>query len=224
MVLFLGRIAALFNPDLHLTAFEQGEVIGGVVGALLFAAVIRWAWVAKVRPGGRVRSPWILLIAVALLGINLSSHIAPASSAAAPTPPPARLPVTAFLVVTDPYTIGPAPADITKTFTDGFAAMHPESLEVRQISSNGTPVAYLIVGNIGTTTDGEYLQGLEAGFEKTAGNDAHVEAVLGHDVVVGSGTDRGMMAWAEPPYALIVYTLDLATAKEIGGAVIAAYK
>jgi hypothetical protein len=70
VVLFLGRIALLFNPSLNLTAFERGEIVGGIFGALTLGVVIRWVWI-KLRKQGRILSPWILVIAALALGSAL---------------------------------------------------------------------------------------------------------------------------------------------------------
>jgi hypothetical protein len=74
-VLFFGRVFAAIGSDEPLSAYEWGVVAGSIFGALLVGLVVRWIWV-KVRGRGRVLSPWVPIIAVVVLIVNLSRDIA----------------------------------------------------------------------------------------------------------------------------------------------------
>ena len=70
-VLFLGRVVLLVSPSAGLSAFERGQIVGRIAGAVFAGVVVRWVWV-KLRKRGRVLSPWILVVATLLLVSALS--------------------------------------------------------------------------------------------------------------------------------------------------------
>jgi hypothetical protein len=215
-VLFLGRIFILLNGSSSLSGFQQGEVIGRVVGAVVVGLVIRWVWV-KLRKGGRVLSPWILLIACASLAGGLSS------SPGLVLAPPAA-PIGTYLKVGTPYVLESAPPEFAASVDASIGELHASAVEVRQISSGSEAVAYLIVANVNADASDEFLRGVESGFEKNAGAEAHADTVNGKPVVVGSAPGGSMVLWSEAPYGLILYVADIESGKAIAASIIAAYQ
>ena len=65
-VAFFGGVYPLLSGSRTYTAEEIGRIFGAITGALLIGLFLRWV-VVRIRRGGRVLSPWILLVAVIVL-------------------------------------------------------------------------------------------------------------------------------------------------------------
>ena len=215
VVLFLGRIALLFNPSVDLSGFERGEIVGRIFGALTLGVVIRWVWI-KLRKRGRVLSPWILVIAALALGSSLARDVT--------LIPPVGAPIDTYLEVGAPYDIGPAPADVAAQFAEVFDQAGSTATEVREIREAGTPVGYLLVANVGGTAADDFLADFESGFEENAGAEASMSTISAAEVLVGTGPDFAGIVWNEPPYAVVVYSLDVDSARALATSVMAAYR
>jgi hypothetical protein len=217
-VLLLGRVLWLFDSDPSFTGFERGVIVGQLMGAVLMGFVVRWAWV-KLRKRGRVRSPWALLVATAILAANLSRV-----AGGVPAAPVATVPIDTYLMVGAPYTLGVPPASVASQFTGPLDAKGARSSAVREIHEAGELVGYLVVADIGATDDAEFVAGVVRGFEDTAGNDAQEDTIDGRTVVVGKGADSAAVIWVESPYLLALHALDIESGKILAGSVMAAYR
>lgn len=215
-LLFLGRIGLLLNSSTTLSSFEQGQLVGTIVGALLIGLVVRWVWV-KLRKRGRVRSPWIVLIACVVLLINLGRQ--PGLGAA-----PASVPIDTYLKVGTPYALSVPAPDESKQFKDALAAAGVADSEVREVKDGTETVGYLLVANLRATSSDSFMRGLERGFEENEGAEAHSDVLAGKDVVVGTGPQFTAIIWTEPPYGLVVYATDVNTGKLVAASIISAYK
>jgi len=220
-VLVFGRVLPLLNPPSGLTSYEQGfrigVVVGGVVVAILLGLAVRWAWV-RLRKRGRVRSPWILAIATIALIVGLLRDPTVGAIAGA------DLPIETYLHVGSPYALVIPPADVADGFEHGFGPA-VSNVEVREIRIGEDPVGYLVVVDAHLTeSDTEFLRGFETGFEGTPGVEAHSETIAGRSGLVGAGLESGFAAWTEPPYAIIVYAINVDSARLLATSVISAYE
>ena len=213
-VLFLGRIALLWNASL--SSFEQGELVGKIVGAVLIGLVVRWIWV-RLRKRGRVVTPWILLIATVVLALDLVRDPTIAG-------PSASVPIETYLKVGTPYALSVPAPDESKQFKDALAAAGVGDSEVREVKDGTETVGYLLVANLRATSSDSFMRGLERGFEENEGAEAHSDVIAGKDVVVGTGPQFTAIIWAEPPYGLVVYATDVNTGKLVAASIISAYK
>ncbi len=214
-VLFLGRIFVLVDPAAGLSGFERGQVVGRVAGAIFIGFVIRWVWV-KLSRRGRVLSPWILVAAALVLGSQLSRDLAAA--------PPVSSPADTYLAVGAPYVLETPTAEVAAQISEAFQRGGSSATEVREIHEDDVAIGYLLVANVGTNASDDFLAGFEDGFEENAGAEAHRDIVGGTDSLVGTGPEFAFVVWKEPPYAVVVYALDLESGKVLAESVMAAYR
>ncbi len=215
-VLFLGRIFVLIDPAAGLTGFERGQVVGRVAGAVFIGFVIRWVWV-KLSRRGRILSPWVLVVAALVLGSQLSRDIAGSTS-------PGGSPADTYLEVGAPYVLETPTPDVAGQFRELFARSGSAATEVREIHEDGVAIGYLLVANVGASASEDFLAGFESGFEENEGAEAHREVVGGTDALVGTGPEFAAVVWKEPPYAVVVYALDVESGKALAASVMAAYR
>jgi hypothetical protein len=196
-------------------AFGVGYAVGTVLAALGGGVLASWL-LAKARRRGRVLSPWILVVAIAILAYRVATTV-PAVAA------PSSVPVATYVKVEAPYEIGLAPADVVRQFDAQFGRRAVGDTHFASIEEAGEIVGYLIVGDFGLVASDRFLEGFEAGFEETAGNVAQIAVLHGRDILMGSGQVGGVAVWEERPFGLIVYAADKESAQVLAESVIEAY-
>ena len=216
-VLFFGRIYAVWSGSRTLTPYQWGEVTGTIFGAIIIGILVRWV-VVKLRHRGRVRSPWILLIAAVFLLLNLGRQPALGS------PPPADVPIGTYLEIAAPYSLGAAAPEDVEQFRSLLASGGTGESEIRVVTEGGEAVGYFVVKNFGTGSSEEFLRGLERGIEEAGAVDAETVPIGGKSAVVGSGEGFAVVFWTEPPYGLIVYATDVESGKILATAIIDGYQ
>jgi hypothetical protein len=214
---FFGRIYAVLNGSQTLTAEEIGRLVGSIVGAVVIGLFIRWA-VVRIRHRGRVRSPWVLVVAtlVLLLGVGNQPN-AGASGVSA-------VPIGSYLRIGAPYTLTTPNADETERFSATLTKSTSGAFEIRRVLEAGQLVGFLVIADLGTDASAEYRRGIEQGFKDDGGVEAHEATVAGRPVVIGARTEGAVAIWVEPPFALTVYGSDAESAQGLAAAVMAAYR
>ena len=228
-VLFFGRIYALLIGGGRLTAEEQGELVGFVIGAVIVGVVVRWI-VVRIRHRGRVLSPWILVVAALVLllnlgrGTGLGGGVAPAPSQATSPSASSAKPIDTYAVVDPPFTIEPASSDEVTEFKASFGDLG-KRMEVRRITRDGSIDGYLVIVDAGSRFPASGITLFEAGIKREDGVATERAKLAGHDVVVADIPAEGVafVGWLESPHVLIVYGLTKDSAKDMAEAVIAAY-
>lgn len=208
-ILFFGRIYAVLMSREELTAEQAGEVVGSIFAAILIGVVLRWLVIRAGRAKGLV-SPWVLVVACAVLLLNVGR--AAGGGMSSPTASPR--PITAYLEIGAPYESEPADAATVEAFKPITDPGRQSA--VRALTEDGDLVGYLIVvdGAARTPTDG--LAEYEKSFERSSGTDAKRTPLAGRDTVIGTAADETVaVAWIEPPYLLLVYGVDEASARDL---------
>ena len=214
---FFGRVYALVSGPRTLSAEEIGRLVGGIVGAVIVGLFVRWL-VVRSRHRGRVRSPWILVVAilVLLLGVGNQPRVGAAGVPA--------VSIDTYVTIGSPYALATPNPDETDRFATQLAKATSGAYEVRRVLQAGQLVGYLVVADLGTDDSADYRRGMEQGFMDDGGVEAHEGSVAGRPVVVGTRTEGAVAMWVEPPFALTVYGADTASAEGLAAAVMAAYK
>ena len=214
---FFGRVYALLNGPGALSAEEIGRLVGSIVGAVIIGLLARWL-VVRIRHRGRVRSPWILLVAtiVLLLGVGNQPRVGALGISA--------VSIDSYVAIGAPYALADPNADETDRFAAQLAKATAGAYEVRRVLKDGQLVGYLVVADLGTDESTEYRRGMARGFVDDGGVEAHEVTVAGRPVVIGTRTEGALAMWVEPPFALSVYGADTASAEGLAAAVMAAYK
>jgi|GEM_PF-6980663 hypothetical protein len=215
-VLFFGRTLVLFNADASFSGFERGELVGYMVGAVLLGALFRWIFV-RLRKRGRVLSPWVLVVATVVLAAHGFSLPSSASTIAAQ-------PISTYLKIGAPYNLVTADADTVSQLANGFKDEGATETEVREITQGTETVGFLVIANVDATDSDVFRAGVESGFEKTEGAEAHEDIIGSRKVVVGTVSGVVAVFWAEEPYGLIVYAFDVDSGKALAGSVMDAYR
>jgi hypothetical protein len=212
-----GRVYALFGGATNLSAEEIGRLIGSIVGALIIGLFVRLL-IVRIRRRGRVRSPWILVVAVLvlLLGIGNQPRVGASGVSA--------VSIGSYVRIGAPYALADPNADETDRFATQLAKATAGAYEVRRVLKAGQLVGYLVVADLGTDDSAEFRRGLAQGFIDDGGVEAHEATVAGRPVVIGTRTEGAVAMWVEPPFALTVYGADPASAEGLAAAVMAAYK
>lgn len=216
-VLFFGRTLWIFDPNFGTSGFEIGELVGLMIGAVLMGLFVRWLWVGF-RHRGRVLSPWALLVAIALLAVN------PVYGTVTLPPTVAAQPISTYLKIGAPYNLVTADADTVSQLAGGFTDEGAKETEVREITEGTETVGFLVVADVDATDSDVFRTGVESGFEKTEGAEAHVDTIGSTKVVVGTVSGVVAVFWAEEPYGLIVYAFDVDSGKALAGSVMDAYR
>ena len=221
------------------TAYATGEVAGYVVGSLLLAALLRWAYLRLRHRKGSVRSPWLIGIAALLLLFNLAGATTTAAATntppAAATNPPAAAQVdpqaaakriAARLQIASPYRLGPAPDEARAALLDPIAAQGARAGyragDIMAILDEFGPVGYLVVIDIGMTAGGSdaYLDGFIKGATRQ-GATARRDVVDGQALGIATSDDHTLIGWTEPPLVMMVVGFDDASAIELTRATLA---
>jgi hypothetical protein len=214
---FFGRASALLSGPRTLSAEEIGRLIGGIVGAVIIGLLARWL-VVRIRHRGRVRSPWILVVAtlVLLLGVGNRPPVGASGISA--------VSIGSYVTIGSPYALAAPNADETDRFDTQLARTTTGAYEIRRVLQDGQLVGYLVVADLGTDDSAEYRRGMEQGFMDDGGVEAHEATVAGRPIVIGTRTEGAVAMWVEPPFALTVYGADTASAEGLAAAVMSAYK
>jgi hypothetical protein len=222
------------------TAYATGEVAGYVVGSLLLAALLRWAYLRLRHRRGSVRSPWLIGIAALLLLLNLfgatgttpaAATSPPAAASGSPTAAPVdpEAPakrVAAGLQIASPYRLGPAPDEARTALLDPIAAQGARAGyragEIMAILDEVGPVGYLVVLDVSMTAGGSdaYLDGFLKGATRQ-GATARRDVVDGQAVGIATSDDHTLIGWTEPPLIMMVVGFDDASAIELTRATLA---
>jgi hypothetical protein len=214
---FFGRVYALLSGSATLSAEEIGRLLGSIVGAVIIGLLARWL-VVRIRHRGRVRSPWILVVAtlVLLLGVGNQPRVGALGISA--------VSIDSYVAIGAPYALADPNADETDRFAAQLANATSGAYEVRRVLKAGQLVGYLVVADLGTDDSAEYRRGLAQGFMDDGGVEAHEATVAGKPVVIGTRTENAAAMRAEPPFAVTVDAADTASAEGLAAAVMGAYK
>jgi hypothetical protein len=214
---FFGRVYALLSGPRTLSAEEIGRLVGSIVGAVIIGLLARWL-VVRIRHRGRIRSPWILVVAIVVLLFGVGNQ--PPVGA----PGVAAVSIGSYVTIGSPYALAAPNADETDRFGSQLARATTGAYEIRRVLKAGQLVGYLVVADLGTDDSAEYRRGMEQGFIDDGGVETHEATVAGRPVVIGTRTEGAVAMWVEPPFALTVYGADTASAEGLAAAVMAAYK
>jgi hypothetical protein len=235
-VLFLGRVYAVLTSDEELTARQAGEVVGTIVAAILIGLGLRWAFVRAGRGRGLV-SPWVLVVACAVLLANVgragqagespvaSTPSSAPSSSAGSSPSASSRPIGAYLAVEAPYRMEGATADEAAEFKKSLGRPGME-MEVRRLTRSGSVEGFLLVMNAGALSTTGGLRAFETGIKTQPGVSTERATLAGREVVVADipAQQVGFVAWIEGTTVLVVYGQDTDSASDMAEAVIAAYQ
>jgi hypothetical protein len=215
-VLFFGRVFLLLNSA-NVTPYEVGYLAGSMATALAIGLVVGWA-LRKRRGGGRLMTPSVLFVAVAVLIFARIGQVREENQ------PVVGLPIATYVVVDAPYSLAAAPPEVSGPLAESLQPANPRALEIRAVVLDGETLGFLVVADLQVHVDGldEYLRGAEDGFEGKGGT-AQREVIGGQDTVIGEAAGGAGLIWPEPPYAIFVYAADVASARQIGAAIISAY-
>jgi len=215
------------------TAYATGEVAGYLVGSLLFAALLRWAYLRLRHRKGSVRSPWLIGIAALLLLFNLvgASTTTPAAASNPPAaaqvdPQAAAKRIAARLQIASPYRLGPAPDEARKALLDPIAAQGARAGyragDIKAILDKVGPVGYLVVLDVGMMAGGSdaYLDGFLKGATRQ-GATARRDVVDGQALGIATSADHTLIGWTEPPLVMMVVGFDDESAIELTRATLA---
>jgi hypothetical protein len=200
-----------------LSAEEIGRLVGGIVGAVIVGLLVRWL-VVRIRHRGRVRSPWILVIAILVLLLGVGNQPPVGASGAS------AVSIGSYVRIGAPYALATPNADETQRFGTAITKATSGAYDVRRVLKAGQLVGYLVVADLGTDDSADYRRGIEQGFMDDGGVEAHEATVAGRPVVIGTRTEGAVAMWVEPPFALTVYGADTESAQGLAAAVMAAYK
>jgi hypothetical protein len=214
---FFGRVYALVSGPRTLSAEEIGRLVGGIVGAVIVGLFVRWL-VVRIRRRGRVRSPWILVVAILVLLFRVGNQPPVGASGAS------AVSIGSYVRIGAPYALATPNADETQRFGTAITKATSGAYDVRRVLKAGQLVGYLVVADLGTDDSADYRRGIEQGFMDDGGVEAHEATVAGRPVVIGTRTEGAVAMWVEPPFALTVYGADTASAEGLAAAVMAAYK
>ena len=236
-VLILSRTYVAESRTVTSAADAIAFVLGTAVVSLLFA-LVGWAVFVKLFHRSRFGSPWVAVIAVALVlmaisgtkGERLASEQA---TAAAPTPePPASAasgattaPIDTYLVIEPPFELEPALDSEIDSIAGSFGELGDRT-EVRRITRDGIIEGFLVVVDAGARFPIGSVRLLEAGIKSEEGVETERTTLRGHEAIVATVTDENVtfVAWLESPHILLVYGVDPATSRDMSEAVIAAYE
>jgi hypothetical protein len=211
-VLFFGRIFAIVNASPPLTAYELGRSVGTIVFAVVIGVFVRWL-VIRVRRRGRLFSPWILLVAVLVLVINLGRGAGIAA--------PPGLPIGTYLKIDAPYALTAATAEEVGQF--GEALAEADAFEARRVVDNGQVVGFLVVADVNLPASPDW-DDIERGFESTSGASSEQDIVGTRPALVGTAARSATVIWVESPYILTVVALDEESARVLAESVMASYE
>jgi len=213
--------------------YATGQVAGYVVGSLLFAALLRWAYLRLRHRKGSVRSPWLIGIAALLLLFNLvgASTTTPAAASNPPAaaqvdPQAAAKRIAARLQIASPYRLGPAPDEARKALLDPIAAQGARAGyragDIKAILDKVGPVGYLVVLDVGMMAGGSdaYLDGFLKGATRQ-GATARRDVVDGQALGIATSADHTLIGWTEPPLVMMVVGFDDESAIELTRATLA---
>lgn len=215
-LLFFGRVYAILAGSRSITAYEAGRVAGTILFAVLVGIFVRWL-VVKVRRRGRLRSPWILVVASLVLLVGLGGRPIAARPAAS------GVPITTYLAIEPPYSLATPTAEETEEFKAALGKQ-ADAVEVRRVIDTGELVGFLAIADMDTDSSVEFLQGIERGFEEDGGGQATQSVVGGKSAVVGTSSAWAAVIWVEPPHVLSVYGIDEESARVLAESVIAGYE
>jgi hypothetical protein len=215
-VLFFAGVFGVLGGSQALTARGWGQLTGAIVGSVIVGLVARWL-VVRIRRRGRVRSPWILVVAVLVLLLN------PGRQPAIGAPADAGLPIDTYMRIGSPYALATPSADETAPLTAALTAASAGAFEIKRVTQDGQVVGLFVVADMGADASPDYRRGLEQGWTDDGGDEAHDVPIAGLTAVLGTRPAGAGVLWVEPPYVLTVYAADSDTAQSIAGSIIAAY-
>jgi hypothetical protein len=212
---FFGRVYAVVSGSRTLSAEEIGRLIGAIVGAIVIGLLARLL-VVRIRRRGRVRSPWILVVAVLVLLLNLGRDPGLGGTAAG------GLPMDSYIRIGSPYSLTTPTADEAERFKAALET-GTGAYEVRRVVQGDQLVAFFVIADVGSDASADFRRGLEQGWQDDGGDEPREETIGSRTVVIGTRPSGAGAFWVEPPHILTVYAADEDTAKQITAAIVGAY-
>lgn len=216
-VVFFGRLLPVLTGSRTVTAYEAGGLAGSILVAVLVGVFVRWLAVRS-RRRGRVLSPWILIVAILVLLLNLGRQ--PAIGA----PTNSGLPIDTYLKIEAPYALTSPLPDQVAGLTELRDQFQARAFEARRIQLDGEDVGLLVVGNIGARDPATFQREMIEAMAQTQGAVAAAAVMDGRDVIEASASGVSILAWLEPSHLLLVYASDRDLVREIAASIIAAYE
>jgi hypothetical protein len=216
-LLFFGRVFAVLTGSRTLTPREMGEILGTILGAVLVGVFVRWLLV-RIRHGGRVLSPWILVVAIAVLLIGLVQQGGARISTTS------TIPIGSYVKIDPPYAMEVATPEEEEQIKGSLGATGANGYEFRRLLEGEELVGRFLIADLNADASAEFRRGIEQGWEANAGAEAHESVVGGRQVIVGTAPNAAQVIWVEPPFALTVYAADVELAQRLAASIMAAYE
>ena len=215
-VLFFGRVIPLLSGGSRVTPEFAGYVVGSIVGALLLGLAVCWFFARVLLKRGRVLTPWITVIAVVVLLVNVGQGIDTGTE-------PAAHPIDHYVAIESPYRLRPASPEEQAGFAPLAETLAEDGdVEIRRILDGSTVVGFLVVADAGVSDPERELREVQDGAESNPEAVTRLDRIGERAVLVASGSDgTSFTYWMEPPYVLIVYGADEASVRLLAEAVMA---